>query len=122
MHSAYVFGYMKRGLNVSPLFRITNHRDSLLNFYFGGFWLFYLRNWNSQFQYSVFVVCVYVFFSAAEAEIEEAYRWYEEQRKGLGFDFLLCIEDAIEKISRNPELYPLVHKNVRRALIHRFPY
>jgi len=57
----------------------------------------------------------------AEAEIEKAYHWYEEQRKGLGLDFLLCIEEAIEKISRNPEVYSLVHKNVRRILIHRFP-
>ena len=58
----------------------------------------------------------------AEAEIKEAYHWYEERHKGLGLDFLLCIEEAIEKISRDPETYPLVHKNVRRILIHRFPY
>jgi len=44
----------------------------------------------------------------AEAEIKEAYHWYEERHKGLGLDFLLCLEEAIEKISRNPEVYSLV--------------
>ncbi len=58
----------------------------------------------------------------AEAEIEEAYHWYEGQRSGLGADFLLCIEEGLEKIRKNPEMYPVVHRNVRRLLIHRFPY
>ena len=58
----------------------------------------------------------------AEMEIEEAYRWYEEQRDGLGSDLLLCVEEGIEKIERNPEMYPLVHRNIRRLLIRRFPY
>jgi plasmid stabilization system protein ParE len=58
----------------------------------------------------------------AEIEINEAYHWYEKRREGLGNDILLCIEKKLEQISRKPELYPLVHKNVRRALINRFPY
>ena len=40
----------------------------------------------------------------AEAEIEEAYRWYEEKREGLGSDFILCVEEGIEKIRGNPEM------------------
>src|SRR3972149_1530585 len=63
-----------------------------------------------------------VFRPEAEAELKEAYQWYENQRKGLGSDFLLCIEAAISSIQRNPEIYPVVYKNVRRALIRRFPY
>jgi toxin ParE1/3/4 len=58
----------------------------------------------------------------AEAEIEEAYHWYEGQRDGLGADFLLCLEEGLEKLRKNPEMYPVVHKNVRRLLIRRFPY
>jgi toxin ParE1/3/4 len=42
----------------------------------------------------------------AEAEIEEGYRWHEEQRDGLGSDFLLCVEEALEKIERTPDMYP----------------
>ena len=58
----------------------------------------------------------------ADADIEDAYRWYEKQRDGLGADFLLCVEDGLARIQRNPEMYPIVYKNVYRTLIRRFPY
>lgn len=59
---------------------------------------------------------------AAEQDLAEAHRWYEEQRTGLGADFLLCVEDGLAKIRTAPEAYPIVHRNVRRLLIRRFPY
>jgi toxin ParE1/3/4 len=58
----------------------------------------------------------------AERDIEDAFSWYEEKRAGLGSDFLLCVEEGFAKILRGPEIYPVVHKNVRRILIRRFPY
>ena len=58
----------------------------------------------------------------AEADIEEAYRWYEERLGGLGADFLGCLENGIESIRSNPETHPVVYRNVRRLLIRRFPY
>jgi len=64
----------------------------------------------------------YVIRCEAEADLKEAYCWYERQRDGLGADFLLCFEDALERVRRSPVLYPLVHKTVRRAWMRRFPY
>jgi toxin ParE1/3/4 len=58
----------------------------------------------------------------AEADLNEAYHWYERQRSGLGADFLLCFEDSLQKVRRNPELYPFVRKPLRRAWMQRFPY
>lgn len=58
----------------------------------------------------------------AESDITDAYQWYEAQRKGLGEHFLLCIEEALAKVSRNPEIYSVIYKDVRRVLIHRFPF
>ena len=58
----------------------------------------------------------------AESDIKDAYEWYEAQRKGLGEGFLLCIEEALSRASRNPEIYSVVYKDVRRVLIHRFPF
>ena len=58
----------------------------------------------------------------AESDIEDAYNWYESQRKGLGEDFLLCIEEALSRASRNPAIYSVVYKEVRRVLIRRFPF
>ena len=55
----------------------------------------------------------------AEADINDAYQWYESQRKGLGESFLLCIEEALSRVSRTPLIYAIVYNNIRRVLIHR---
>lgn len=58
----------------------------------------------------------------AEADINDAYQWYESQRKGLGESYLLCIEEALSRIIRTPLIYSIVYKDIRRVLIHRFPF
>ena len=58
----------------------------------------------------------------AEVDIEEAALWYEKQSKGLGHEFLDEVEKAYKTILENPSLYPLVHRDTHRALIHRFPF
>ena len=58
----------------------------------------------------------------AESDIKDAYQWYESQRKGLGEDFLLCIEEAVNRAARNPAIYLKIHKSIQRVLIHRFPF
>ncbi len=63
-----------------------------------------------------------VFSPDSEAEVRDAYIWYENRRPGLGADFILCIEEVLDRIRRSPEQYPVVHRGVRRALIRRFPY
>jgi toxin ParE1/3/4 len=58
----------------------------------------------------------------AEFDLAGAYGWYETQVPGLGSQFLLSIDATLSSIQRTPELYPVIHKNVRRSLIRRFPY
>jgi plasmid stabilization system protein ParE len=58
----------------------------------------------------------------AEAEMGEAFDWYEEQLSGLGSDFLLNVDAALQAILRNPKQFPCIYKNLRRTLIRRFPY
>ena len=58
----------------------------------------------------------------AEAEMADAFDWYENRAAGLGHDFLLCVDAILNAILRNPESFPLVHRIVRRALTRRFPY
>jgi hypothetical protein len=60
--------------------------------------------------------------SEAEAELEEAFVWYEQQVIGLGSQFLLAVDAAINSIQRNPLRYPVIYKDIRRALMRRFPY
>ena len=63
-----------------------------------------------------------VFRPQAEAELLEAGRWYDERRPGLGASFLTAIDDVIERVGREPLLFPRVQGEMRRALVHRFPY
>ena len=57
----------------------------------------------------------------AEIDATEAAKWYENAKEGLGYEFLLVLEAKINAIQRNPLQFPLVHKNIRRALMERFP-
>jgi plasmid stabilization system protein ParE len=58
----------------------------------------------------------------AREDVEIAFAWYEEQRHGLGLDFLHCMEAAIETIIRMPKMYAKHHSIFRRALVKRFPF
>lgn len=58
----------------------------------------------------------------AEADITEAYDWYEEARPGLGDRFLDAVSEGFDYVAEWPEASPGVHGAVRRALLHRFPY
>lgn len=58
----------------------------------------------------------------AEADLAEAYAWYEDRIQGMGSYFLLNIDAAFSSIQKSPEMYPNIYKNVRRCLVRRFPY
>ena len=59
----------------------------------------------------------------AEAEVQQAFDWYQEQSEGLGLEFLRAIEACLSGIMRNPLAYTVFKvPNVRRALVRRFPY
>ncbi len=58
----------------------------------------------------------------AESDIAEAYQYYEACRENLGSDFMLCLDESIFRIQKNPRQYKTIVKNVHRALLRRFPY
>ncbi len=59
---------------------------------------------------------------AAAADIDEAFVWYEHQRPGLGEAFLTAVQATRESIAAQPAIYPIIHRDTRRALLRRFPY
>jgi toxin ParE1/3/4 len=63
-----------------------------------------------------------VFTQAASAELIDAQDWYEGEASGLGRRFLLAVDAQLERITASPRQFPIVLKNVRRALLRRFPY
>jgi hypothetical protein len=52
-------------------------------------------------------------------DVDDAYRWYEIQRVGLGEAFLDCADACIQSICRMPELYAKVHSpiHLQRSLL-----
>jgi toxin ParE1/3/4 len=58
----------------------------------------------------------------AEAEMFDAAAWYEARRHALGREFLEEVEKGLIEIQLHPKRFPIVHPDVRRILIHRFPY
>ncbi len=64
----------------------------------------------------------HVFRPAAARDISSAYAWYEGEREGLGEEFLEEVHSTIAAVLAAPEVYPTLHRQTRRALVHRFPY
>jgi plasmid stabilization system protein ParE len=58
----------------------------------------------------------------ADAELAEARQWYAHQREDLDLEFMECIDDALSRVVRNPQLYPIVYRTLRRAVVRRFPF
>lgn len=58
----------------------------------------------------------------AELDIQAAFEWYETHASGLGSEFVRAVDVCLSGLGRNPLAYPLVYRQVRRAMLRRFPY
>ena len=59
---------------------------------------------------------------SVQPEIDEAARWYEDQRAGLGREFLDSIDRVICDITANPARFGFAKADIREGAVHRFPY
>ena len=58
----------------------------------------------------------------AQTDIREAARWYEDREPGLGIRFIREVRISLQHITDNPLMFPIIEEDVRRALLHKFPY
>lgn len=58
----------------------------------------------------------------ATVEIQEAREWYEQRRPGLGGEFMAAVREVLAAIEEAPQRYPVVRRDIRRAVLRRFPY
>jgi toxin ParE1/3/4 len=58
----------------------------------------------------------------AKRDLRQAAKWYEKRLIGLGREFVSEVETVIARIEENPLLYQPIHRDVRRAVVRRFPY
>lgn len=59
---------------------------------------------------------------ALEAELLEVRNHYNDRSSGLGDDFVNEFERQVLRIASMPERWMVVHRDIRRALMKRFPY
>lgn len=60
--------------------------------------------------------------SEAELEIFEAALRYEREREGLGFRLEAQVNTVFARVLENPFQFPVIEHDVRRGLVHDFPY
>lgn len=60
--------------------------------------------------------------SRATGMMQEAYQWYEQQKQGLGEEFLTELDSYYTKLQSHPEYFGKIKKNFRQAVLKRFPY
>ncbi|MDH5739504.1 MAG: hypothetical protein OEY77_04185 [Nitrospira sp.] len=58
----------------------------------------------------------------SDLDIQAATLWYEDQRAGLGMRFLSELDEVFRRIETNPRQFPKLEGEVRRALLHHFPF
>jgi toxin ParE1/3/4 len=58
----------------------------------------------------------------AQAEFDEAFDFYERQKRGLGVAFAARVQHVFDRIGSNPLLHPEVFADIRKAAVARFPY
>lgn len=58
----------------------------------------------------------------ADIDIEAAFNWYENERPGLGLEFLDELRATYGRIADGPFKYQDLRGGIRRALLRRFPY
>ncbi len=60
----------------------------------------------------------------AAADIRAAWRWYEEQRPGLGDDLLHALDEVFARLEAFPHSAPEVagYPDLRRCRVRGFPY
>jgi toxin ParE1/3/4 len=64
----------------------------------------------------------YSFHPAADRELLEAFKYYEDRVERLGFDFLQEVERAVGFLLAYPEAAPRVTGEIRCYTLNRFPY
>ncbi len=58
----------------------------------------------------------------AQLDLNEIFAWYEEQKEGLGFDFINGFELVVDKLSMNPYYASFILDDARGVSLKKFPY
>jgi plasmid stabilization system protein ParE len=63
-----------------------------------------------------------IFSAYAAEELEDAALYLELEFEGLGISFKQEVRSAVLRITRYPHAWPIERGEIRKYLLHRFPY
>ncbi|MCK4506581.1 MAG: type II toxin-antitoxin system RelE/ParE family toxin [Candidatus Aegiribacteria sp.] len=63
-----------------------------------------------------------IFSTYARLELEDAIHFYDLEYKGLGQQFKTEVRKAASRISEYPEAWAIDRGDIRKCLLHKFPY
>ena len=63
-----------------------------------------------------------IFSTIAQQELDDALHFYELEYEGLGYRFKAEIKKAALRISEYPKAWSFESKEIRKCLLHKFPY
>ena len=66
--------------------------------------------------------CIASFHPEAQQELIAIAVWYDGRRAGLGDEFVDAVSAKVVDIYKAPERFPIVHDDIRQAILRRFPY
>jgi plasmid stabilization system protein ParE len=58
----------------------------------------------------------------AEAEVDKALDWYEEQSESAAAGFSVELQEAFLAIRKSPQLYPVYRHGTQRRVLNRYPF
>ena len=58
----------------------------------------------------------------ARLDIRDSIDWYDEQKAGLGKLFYKAVKSRLAYVQNNPLHYQISYRNVRNAVVSKFPY
>lgn len=62
------------------------------------------------------------FLAEALSEFDNAANWYDQQRPGLGAEFVQAVDSAIQRLIVHPETWSTIDDRFRRCPVENFPY
>lgn len=62
------------------------------------------------------------FHPVAQQELIEAALWYDEQRPGLGDEFIDTVVARVNDLRDDPQRFPTAYGDVQQAILRRFPF
>ncbi|MBM5802012.1 MAG: hypothetical protein FJ077_14570 [Cyanobacteria bacterium K_DeepCast_35m_m2_023] len=61
------------------------------------------------------------FLPEALEDLLETQRWYGKRESALAHDLANTVAAAVKRIRLNPQSFPLIHGQIRRVVLSRYP-